>query len=436
MGIRAIGRAAAFALALLPGVASAAPMGLKDMIALARRRAPALRAAVARTAIAEANRSIARAPYLPTLGVRAGVDAGVTSGPFVVEGMTAEVATRSLAADAALEARWTIVDFGRTANAADAADAEAEVAAAQQRETAVTIATEAAQLYYTVVYDRDLLEQAQVTVRQRERHLQLAQGLVASGLRAPIEEIRARVALDGARRQLAATEARVAADRLQLSVLTGVDESSLQLEAPPELWVDDEPARAAATALRTRPAVAAARASVEARAAAVSAATSGRLPTIQATAEGHYRFTQRDDDPRYLPSRQGYAGIVVVVPIFDASIGARVDVARANLREAEAEQAREQLARQLAAGRAAIESRAARRVLVHAEHVAQGAAAAVSILEGRYAAGVVSPLELLDAAATDAAARVAVVAARLDVAVARVRLLAATGQILSLEGRP
>nr|MBP6834176.1 TolC family protein [Deltaproteobacteria bacterium] len=63
------------------------------------------------------------------------------------------------------------------------------------------------------------------------------------------------------------------------------------------------------------------------------------------------------------------------------------------------------------------------------ERLAAGTAANLELATGRYQGGAAPLLEVVDAQAADASARIAVVRARLNLALSRAQLLAATGRL-------
>ena len=76
--------------------------------------------------------------------------------------------------------------------------------------------------------------------------------------------------------------------------------------------------------------------------------------------------------------------------------------------------------------------RSAKILLEQARHVAEGSAAALSVVEARFASGLASATDLLEVENVDSAARATAIAAEGGMALATIRLLAATGKIESL----
>lgn len=329
---------------------------------------------------------------------------------------------------------WTAWDFGRTTSAVGAARAEARSATSLASSASNDVARQAATLFLTAVFDEELVAVAQATVQLRERHATLSRGLVSAGLRPPIEEARARVELLLAKLEVTKAEQRLAQDKVDLATALFMDSrDAMKLVRPTVLPALTADARyAAELALKNRPEVTAAAASVEAEEENVDAAKAERMPSIGLAITGTHRTTKSDDDPRIVPMKSLTAMLTVSVPIFDWGVWGRIPVARAGLAAAESRRAGVHARVQGEAARAAHALRSATTLVDQAKAARELAAAALVVIEARYQAGRDGPFDLIEAAKADADARRETVRAELALAIATIDALAATGRMSEL----
>lgn len=420
----------------LPGPARVRTLTLAEAVRIARRNPPAVLSAMARARAAEAQVAVARSSLLPSVTTTVSGNAFFSNGGFVspvgVLGGTTGL-SGSLWLDGSVNARWTIWDFGRTVQSVHAAEQGADAARWDVRTAERVAMGQAAAAYYVVLSDGEMIAQARETLRQRERQLEIARGLVETGVRPPIEQTRAEVARDTARLDLTVAEATARNDCAALAAALALDPTvELNVLPPPEISVDDDPVRAAERALAHRYEITAARARLSQAEAQLAAARAGYLPTLGVSASGSVRYTERVNAPGGGLSEIASAGVSLSVPVFDPVVNANVRAAEANVSSARATLDQQILTVRTEAVQSAIAVRSARQALAQAERVAAGAAANLVQAEGRYAAGAASLLELVDAQAADANARVGVVRARLQLGLAQVRLLTAIGTIEEL----
>ncbi len=426
----ALALAAALSLHAFEAAAQESPAPVALTLSDAMRRAaedpPAVRVALARAHAAEAQIATARAAYLPTVGVSGTGSMGFSDQP-VLANVRYQSVTASVGASAT--ARMTLWDFGRTAANVDAATHGAAASRVDLDTARVQAMAQVAQAYLTVLNDREAVATARTTVTQREAHLRIAEGLVTAGARPPVERVRAALDLDAARLDLTAAEARERGDRTALASALGLDPlRPLALEAVDAraLAADDDPARAATRAM-ARPEFEAARRRVLQAESQVEAARAARRPSLAAQASASVNYAQALTGQGALGlSENASAGLTLTVPVFDATIGANVRNAEASLVTARETLAQQSLAVRTAAVQAATSLQASRASLDQSRRLAETAAANLAQIEGRYTAGVATLLELVDAQATDASARTAVVRAELAAQIAAVNLLAAT----------
>ncbi|MBS2017643.1 MAG: TolC family protein [Deltaproteobacteria bacterium] len=415
-----------------PTASAAGTVSLRDVLRMAVKASPDQKLAEARVARAEAEAELAMSGYLPRLeaGVRGG--AGTERSTFLFR--QNQFVVNSAHAEARGGLRWTALDFGHTSNAVSAADASQASAERGRDATHAAVVRHAAELYVSVLFDEQLVLSKRTAVKHRTRFLAVAKGLVSQGVRPALDEARARVNLDSAKHDLTAAEARLAVDRARLAILVGLEPDRLPSLAPALLpGAEDDGARAAAASER-RPEVGEAAASVEASDHRVDSAWAMHLPRVEVDVSGSYRLTQYDYADKLLPRAEASGMLSITVPLFDTSIGARVDAARAELGAARAREEAVRRRVRLEAYEAALQLKGARALKARARELATNASAALSVVEARYASGLATSLELVDAEQADLEAREALLSAELRVQLATVQVLAASGKAPALEG--
>jgi outer membrane protein len=341
----------------------------------------------------------------------------------------------SATADASIVARWLIWDFGRTALNVEAAQRNArslETGVQSQERIAIEAAATA---YYAVLADQEVIEAAQETVRQRDRELEIARGRVETGSDPDINRTRAEIAAQTARLDLSTARATAANDTAALAATLGLDPAHApHVVRPPDVQFDDNPEHAADSAIRLRPEVLAAQMRVASAESSLAAAHAGWRPSLTANASVGASYTQYFNGSSAI-RESGTASLVFSVPIYDPTIPASIRIAEGNLYAARAELTAQVLNVRTDAVQAALAVHAAREQLAEAEHNAALAAANLHLAEGRYAAGAAALLELVDAQAQDATARLAVIQRRFQLESAKVRLLTAVNRANDLAGR-
>jgi outer membrane protein TolC len=440
--IRTASAALAFAL-LSPAVAraqEAAPTArtvtFVEALRLAVRLPPAVRAAVSRIATANAQIEQARAAWLPTLGVSSSPSISFSDRPFLPATETTpsqRVQGSSINLDASAALRWNLFDFGRTAANVRAAERSRDALREDARVASLQALSSAATQYLTVLGDLEAIATTRVTVTQREARLRIAQGRVEAGATGPYDAVRAQVDLDSGRLDLTIAEARLDSDRAALTAALGLDPTApvLVTRLPDDLLeLDDDPSAAAREAVIARPEFAAARYRVAQAEAQADLAHANRRPAITANANASAGYNS-------VLAGRGFGGVSESVSgglgftwqVFDNSLAAAANVADTAVATARENLLAQSLAVRTAAVQAAVNSRSARAQVAQSERLAAGTAANLDLATGRYQGGAAPLLEVVDAQASDAAARIAVVRARLTLALSRAQLLTATGRL-------
>ncbi len=419
-------------------VASPAPsvqLTLASALERARRDAPSVLTAAAQTAIAAARRDDAGVSLLPTLSASAGLNAGANKTSRSIEsgaaGPPTELDAESLntGLEASLNARWLLWDFGRAASSEEALAAALQAATSDEQTTQRSAVLLVANAYLAVLADEEAVASATQTLEQRTRQADIARRRVAAQVAAPIEEVRASIAVESARGELSRAQGALRRDKAQLSGAMGLPAATeLSLErfevTPVALTADEAGARAAAS----RPEVAAAKQRLLTAELQVAIAGANHRPSLLLSGSVGPSW-QATDTPSSQTSAGANAALVFSLPLIDPSVGAaeRLAMAQRSAAGAALEQVRQAVATE--ATTAVIDAEQARVSLSIAEQTAKLAAANLVQAEGRYAAGAAPLMELLDAQLQDSLARQALVSQRYQAGRAQFGVIGAIGEL-------
>jgi len=417
---------------------SADVLTLRDALRMARDRSPARRAALARTEAAEARADLARTGMRPAISVSARAVGIAARDAFPSRDGTVFTNTSySGAGDVNAQLRWTLYDFGQTGNATRSAEIAARSARHDVESFDVTFEQQVAEAYVTVAYQNELLDALTRTIGQRERALTITQNLVKSGIQPSLEEVRVRARLNATRRDLAEAKSTAFSSRARLATILGESAAAPPDVVRPKLpAVTTDTAQAERLAESARPEVRRDRLLVQSLETAVDAARARRRPTLAFAADAFYRLAQRDDPAVQLRTGNAQGALVLTLPILDFTIGARVDLARAEAAEAVAQYEQQRRDTREAGARSLIEARLNAERVEEAKRAEADAKNLLDRAQDRYQTGLTTPLEMLDAEATETLARIERLRAELDLALATVRYLAATGQLAKLTDPP
>ncbi len=419
-------------------VASPAPsvqLTLASALERARRDAPSVLTAAAQTAIAAARRDDAGVSLLPTLSASAGLNAGANKTSRSIDsgvaGAPSELEAESLSTglEASLNARWLLWDFGRAASSEEALAAALQAATSDEQTAQRSAVLLVANAYLAVLADEEAVASATQTLEQRSRQADIARRRVAAQVAAPIEEVRASIAVESARGELSRAQGALRRDKAQLSGAMGLPAATeLSLErfevTPVALTADEAGARAAAS----RPEVAAAKQRLLTAELQVAIAGANHRPSLLLSGSVGPSW-QATDTPSSQTSAGANAALVFSLPLIDPSVGAaeRLAMAQRSAAGAALEQVRQAVATE--ATTAVIDAEQARVSLTIAEQTAKLAAANLVQAEGRYAAGAAPLMELLDAQLQDSQARQALVSQRYQAGRAQFGVIGATGEL-------
>jgi len=284
------------------------------------------------------------------------------------------------------------------------------------------------QRFYDLAQARRLTLVSEGNLTNRQAQLAVAQARLNEGLGAPADVVRARTSLADA--VIALTQARAGEEtsRLLLAEALGVDPRT-----PIEPALDEEPVEPVEelqsmvdTALRLRPEIRQAQASIRAAELGVAVARRGNNPSVNLSLGLNGRGESNPFD-----SQNASLGINLSWPIFDSGLTAgRTRTARADEQTARADLRRTELTVVGEVSRSYVDLLTAEQRLVSSIEQLANARELVRLAEGRYRGGIGTFLEITDAQNSLFAAERNVEGARGDVARARAALRRATGRAL------
>jgi len=416
---------------------------LDEALRSARENQPQLRQARATTEAASARAREAFAPMLPQIQASAGyqrttANAITRPGSPPLTGRLCPTAADPTAVCStwttynswsdSISATQLLWDFGGTPYRWKSAEAQADAQAASERATDLQVDFTVRQAFFSARADRALMQVAQDTLTNQQRHLKQTEGFVSAGTHPEIDLVQARTDTANAQVALINAENTYETAKVALNAAMGVmgatdyDVSDEALAPVP--GEDSEVGPLLDEANKSRPEVENIEKLVRADELTVRSFEGAYWPALSATAG----FTQGGTSPSNL-GWNGSVGLSLSWGIYQGGI------TRAQVREAEANVAAEvaaldlirlQLRSDVDAARLAV--RAAKASISATQEALTNAKERLRLAEQRYAVGVGSAIELGDAqvALTQAAAQA--VQADDNLATARAQLLRALGR--------
>lgn len=397
---------------------------LDDLVLRALGNNQDLRAAAARVEQARASAGIARGDYWPQLALGSSVTREQTSAT------TANVQPHSLATTyrAPLVASWELDLFGRVRKLAASARADAEAASANAESFRLALTSDVAATYFTLRALDHELGLVRDSLELRSKAKQLAQARLANGVAAELDVVRAEAELAATEAEVAAVANRRAALQNALAVLLGQPAPEFMIEprATVPTVFPTVPAGLPSVLLERRPDIAAAERSLAAANARIGVAKAAFFPAISLT--GAAGFASAEVDGLFkADSRIWSIGPSIYLPIFQGGRNrANLERSRAAYDESVA-QFRQQV---LVAFREVQDALTAARLLAEQataqERALVASRRAVTLVQTRYDAGLVSFLEVIDAQRTALATErgsAQLNALRLNAAVALIKAL-------------
>ena len=427
---------------LLALLAAARVITLDQAVESARTRQPQLRQAQATAQAAAARQRAALAPMLPQLNAQAGYQR--TTANSISRPGAPTVQARNCGTETAPVpcSNWTtydswsdsitasllLWDFGVSLNKYQAAGAQAEAQAAQERATALQVDLTVRSAYFDARANKSLVQVAQDTLANQQKHLEQTEGFVKAGTHPEIDLAQARTDTANARVQLINAENNYETSKVALNSAMGIlgpTDYDVADEAMPAVPGEDgDVAPLLDEATKARPEFASIEALVRADQLTVRSIEGEYWPSIGAAAG----ITQGGTSPAHL-GWNAQAGISLTWQIYGGGI------TRAGVAEAEANVAgevaqldllKQQLRADVEAARLAV--RAAKASTSATQEALLNARERLRLAEQRYQVGVGSAIELSDAQVALTQASSQVVQADDRLSTARAQLLRAVGR--------
>jgi outer membrane protein len=380
---------------------------LDKCIEIALKRNPTFLASVHTVGVYRSKVGEQRSTYYPQLSASASYDRSATS-----TGSSSATSTSGSspvnAASGSVTLNQTLLDFGKTSSLVDIAKYDFEASQADLAETEDTIIQSVKQAYYGVLQARRNRDVAADVIKQYQLHLGQAKGFYEVGTKARIDVIKAEVDLSNAKLGLINAE-----NALKIAWVT-LDNAMGTPDAP-EYGIEDNLSfskypitleEATEKALQNRPDLKSTIAKRRAGEENVSYARSAYYPVLSGSA--NYTKTQASETDAWTatPTNSWDVGVTLTVPLFSGFLTEhQVAEAKSNLYalRANEEAARQQLL--LDVRQAYLNLRAAEASISTTELAVKQAKENLDLANGRYAAGVGSPIEVSDAFATYVAAQ-------------------------------
>ncbi len=428
--------------------APARQLALADLVDLALCRNPATAVAWASVRSAAANTGIARAAELPNVTVNIGptisrtdqfsrqtfitgvVGGGVTGGGIPGQTFSSSLNSTDIGSSANLALSYLLFDFGGRAARINSARANQRAALASFADTAQTVALNTVTAYNNLQGFRASVVASNASVLFAHQSLDNAAARERAGVATPADRLQAETALAQAQLTLQQAEGSARTAGGQLAVTVGLPPTIvLDLAAVPPLASAERLTGDVRTLIseaeRLRPDLASRRASLDAAQASARAARSDARPSVELNASDGVNYANSIND-----RNSGSVGLSFVVPLFNGYDRAyRRAAAQAEVERnvALVEQTRQQAGLDVFTNATALDTQI--RVLATARVLINSATASANIAQGRFAAGVGTFTDLLNAQSALANARQQVVSADFGVRNAQAQLARSVGSI-------
>jgi outer membrane protein len=422
--------------ATAPPVADTRVLTLDQAQRAAIEHQPQLVAARASTHIAESQAEQARAPLLPQVVGTASYTRetgnfaprpGVATAP----GQTIGGSLFSTSYDYwnfGLNATQLIYDFGQTADKYRAASLNTDAVHESEQTTKLGVVLNVRRAYFTARANKELVEVAQETLGDQNKHLTQVQGMVLAGTQPPIALAQQKAAVANAVVQLITAQNNYETSKAQLNQAAGIpggtdyDVNDQDFGALPD---EDQPLETLVSkAVAARPELAMLTKQRQSVEATLASARGTYGPSIAAAAG----VTDIGVNLEQLVPNWN-AGVGVTWPIFQGGLTkGLVHQAEAGLESVDAQRSVEELQVRLDVDSARLAVRAAKATIGAVDDALTSAREQLRLAEQRYATGVGNIIELNDAQVTYTTAAAQVVSARYGLATARALLLAALGR--------
>ncbi|MFH2068861.1 MAG: TolC family protein [Candidatus Omnitrophota bacterium] len=359
----------------------------------------------------------AKSAYYPQLNISSGYNHGWSD-----TGPTENSSDRYSTSIGVSQNIW---DFGKTSAQVEIGKLNLDSSLLNLDEVSGRIVLKVKQAYYQVLQSRKAEEVAREAVAQYQKHLEQAQGFYETGKSPKFDVTKAEVDLSNAKVNLISAENAVRLAFLSLNNAMGVpDASEYTVEdnlssRHPEITLDE----ALKTAYQNRPDLKTAATARKSAALSATLAQKNYYPAISGNAGYGWSgddFSQKDSN--------WSAGVTLSVPLFNGfSTKHKVEEARANLRSAESQEETLKQGVFLEVKQAFLTLREAIAKIPVAELTVTQARENLELANGRYQAGVGSPIETTDSQVSYSQARYAYIQALYQYQTARANLDNAMG---------
>jgi TolC family type I secretion outer membrane protein len=410
---------AATAVPAAPG--TAAPVGkltLDQCLEIAVRRSPAITAADSSVNAAGARLGQARSAYYPQVGL---TGSATRASSYLDPTNSAQNFYQGNAT-----VNQTFFDFGRTPSQVRIQRLNEDASRSDRRDTVSQVVFGVKQGYYSLLQAEKNREVAKETVKLASDQLDQARGFFDAGVKSKYDVTQAEVNLSNANLALIRAENAVQIARVTLKNAMGAPDM-------PDFAIEDTLAflkntisfdDAVQQAYSKRPDLLALQARRDASQESVSLARSGHFPVLT----GNASYFRSDD--QFVPEKSGWsAGVLLTVPLFNGFLTSnQVKEARENLNAARANEETLRQSILLDVQQAYLNLRALEDGVAVAELTVRLAQENYDIANGRYNAGVGSPLDVTNALVGLANAKTNYIAALANYKVAEAALLKAMGE--------
>jgi outer membrane protein len=414
----------------LSEVPAAPAITLTEVLRAAQRDPPAVLVAYAQLTRAQADRSYAKGGWYPALTGQGSV--GYNYDNHLVLPGVPRIDSQAIEARASLNLDWSALNVARGAriDSAEAAERASRFGIDTARAQASVIA---AALYLQAGAAIELVDDAKLSVERRTHQLEAAEQLVKAGTRSPVDVQRAKIEVLSAEYALSLrrTDELAAFAALASAIGRPADQWVRPASNTAEFAVvATSPARAKELAEKNRPELLGAAANIDALRYAHDADVGERWPTLGIAANGTISYLDVRRGVGLDGDQYTAAGAVYLRwNGFDPAVWMRGSVSDAAVSVADRE--RQALLHSIAAESVAAFFGLERAKTEHQRAVAVLEAAQVTreAQNGRYAAGVGSLLELLDAEDLEQQARQRRIEAERDESIASAQLQSACGML-------
>lgn len=426
----------------VPPLLAQQALTLRDAVAQAMTRHPSVEAAAARLKAADLRIAAAKSGYLPRLAYQESFQAGnnpvfvfsskltqrqFAQADFAIDRLVHPDATTNF--QSLVTADQMIWDAGRTKTAASQAGAARQMSAEEKRNTEQMVIAGVARAYHGVTVAEEALEVAGRAVQSAEADLKRVENVRAAGMTTDADVLAVKVHLAAAREMQIQRKYDVSVARAALNEAIGLPLDTQvtltsKLEAAP---------RSNSTAKEFEDQASVARTEVRmTRIAQEMAGLQARQAKQQLFPQVGLRGSFEADRKEFY--RKGganwFVGATFRWDFFDGKRSFReMDVARANLEAAKADQRRAENSVRLQARKAWADSQAAAERLNVTSTAEAQAEETLRIIRNRYESGLTTVTELLRAETALTEARMRHLAAAYDQRVSRVQLEMAAGAL-------